>query len=111
MSEALMHELPVRDRVVLAGALTVRDIKLIHARIATALRQYPAVTLDCAGATAVDLSFIQLVVSARKSAQSAGKTIALAQPAQGALRTALVQAGMVAALDAAPVPDQQFWIQ
>lgn len=108
MSDLLMHELPVRDRVVLGGALTVREIKVIHARIAAALRQYPAVTLDCGGASAVDLSFIQLVLSARRSAQAAGKTVALAQGAQGALRAALMQAGMIS--DEAPVPDQAFWV-
>jgi len=110
MSDLLMHELPVRDRVVLGGQLTVRDIKLIHARIAAALRQYPAVTLDCGGANAVDLSFIQLVISARKSAEAAGKTLALAQGAQGVLRTALMQAGMIAPADEAPAPGQEFWM-
>jgi hypothetical protein len=111
MSDLLMHELPVRDRVVFNGALTVREIKVIHARIAAALHQYPAVTLDCSNATAVDLSFIQLVLSARKSAQGAGKTLALAHGPQGALRNALMQAGMIAQGDDAPVPGQEFWIQ
>jgi len=105
-----MHELPVKDRVVLSGALTVREIKLVHSRIAAALLQFPAVTLDCAGAAAVDLSFIQLVLSARKSAAAAGKTLTLAQSAQGALRDALMQAGMVAAADDAPVAGQEFWV-
>lgn len=108
MSDLLMHELPVRDRVVLGGALTVREIKPVHARIAAALRQYATVTLDCSGASAVDLSFIQLVLSARKSAQAAGKTLALAQAAQGPLRAALLQAGMIS--DEAPAPDQAFWV-
>ena len=110
MSDLLMHELPVRDRVLLSGALTVREIKVIHARVAAALHQYPAVTLDCSNASAVDLSFIQLVLSARKSAEGAGKKLALAQGAQGALRNALLQAGMIAQDDDAPAPGQEFWV-
>src|SRR5262245_16464257 len=110
MSDLLMHELPVRDRVVLGGALTVREIKVIHARIAAGLRQSPAITLDCSGPNAVELSFIQLVLSSRKRAQASGKTLALAQGAQGPLRAALVQAGMIATADEAPAPDQAFWV-
>lgn len=110
MSDLLMHELPVKDRVVLSGPLTVRDIKLAQARIVAALGRYPTVTIDCAAATAVDLSFIQLVLAARKSAAASGKTVALAAPAAGPLCEALRQAGFVAPADAQPVPDQEFWV-
>jgi ABC-type transporter Mla MlaB component len=110
MSELLMHELPVKDRLVLSGSLTVRDIQLVHARIAAALHQYPSVTLDCAAANAVDLSFIQLVLAARKSAAAAGKTLALARPAEGALRDALKLAGLIASGEDAAVAGQDFWV-
>src|SRR5262249_24391606 len=110
MSELMMHELPVKDRLVLTGSLTVREIQLVHARLAAALHQYPSVTIDCTAATAVDRSFIQLVLAARKSAAGAGKTITLARPADGALGNALALAGLIASGDGAPVPGQEFWI-
>ena len=91
MSELLMHELAATDHLKFSGPLTVRAAKQIRARLTDALRQYPAVTIDCSGATEVDLSFIQLILSARKSASAAAKTLSLAQPADGALLEALRQ--------------------
>ena len=110
MSELLMHELAVTDHLKFSGPLTVRVAKPIRARIIEALRQFPSVTIDCSGATEVDLSFIQLVLSARKSASASAKTLSLAQPADGALLEALRQAGLVAPAGREPVADQTFWL-
>lgn len=110
MPELLMHELAVRDRIALAGPLTVRTIKTIHGRIADALHHHPAITIDCSAATEVDLSFLQLMIAARKSAAAAGKTVSLARPAAGPLRDALTHAGLIAPEDAAPAADQTFWL-
>jgi DNA-binding transcriptional ArsR family regulator len=90
--------------------LTVRLAKQIRARIIEALGQFPSVTIDCSGATEVDLSFIQLILSARKSASASAKTLSLAQPADGALLEALRQAGLVAPAEREPVADQTFWL-
>lgn len=108
MSELLMHELPVTDHLKLGGPLTVRVAKPLRARIMDALRQFPTVTIDCSGAAEVDLSFIQLMLSARKSAQASGKTLSLAQPADGPLREALMQAGLLS--NNPPAADQAFWL-
>jgi len=110
MSELLMHELAVTDHLKFSGALTVRIAKQIRTRIIEALRQFPSVTIDCSGASEVDLSFIQLVLSARKSAAAFAKTLSLAQPAEGALLEALRQAGLVAPVGCPPVADQTFWL-
>jgi len=110
MSELLMHELAVTDHLKFSGPLTVRVAKPIRTRLIEALRQFPSVTIDCSDATEVDLSFIQLVLAARKSASAAAKTLSLAQPADGALREALQQAGLVAPADREPVADQTFWL-
>jgi ABC-type transporter Mla MlaB component len=110
MSELLMHELAVTDQLKFSGPLTVRVAKQIRTRIIEALRQFPSVTIDCSGATEVDLSFIQLVLSARKSAAASAKILSLAPPADGALLEALRQAGLVAPADRQPVADQTFWL-
>jgi ABC-type transporter Mla MlaB component len=109
MSELLMHELPVTDHLKFSGPLTVRVAKQIRARVIDALRQFPHLTIDCSGASEVDLSFIQLMLAARRSASAASKTISFAQSADGALLEALQQAGLVAAADRQPVADQTFW--
>ena len=110
MAELMMHELPVTDHIKLGGPLTVRTVKPIGARLLEAVRQFPRVTIDCSGATEVDLSFLQLVMSARKSAADAGKTLSLAHPASGILLERLMQAGLVAPANEQPAADQTFWL-
>lgn len=110
MSEPLMHELAVSDHLKFSGALTVRVAKQIRARMIDAFREFPSVTVDCSGASEVDLSFIQLMLAARKSAAAAAKTLSFTQPADGALLEALRQAGLVAPADHQPVADQTFWL-
>jgi ABC-type transporter Mla MlaB component len=110
MSELLMHELPVKDRVLLGGPLTVRTIALVHERLLAALREFPSVTVDLSRAGEVDLSLIQLMLAARKSAAAAGKRLSLAAPVDGALRDALACAGLIASADDQPAADQAFWL-
>ena len=75
--------------------LTVRTIAGIRPVLLQALRDQPAVRLDCSAAESVDLSFIQLLLAARRSAQQSGRSFSLAAPAAGALRAALEQGGFL----------------
>lgn len=86
------------------GAVTVREIDAVQTRLLAAMRQYPIVTFDCTDATEVDLSLIQVLLSARASATHAGKTLRLATPAQGALHAALHVGGFLP-----DTPDAAFW--
>lgn len=88
----------------LDGPLTVRAIDAAQAKLAAALRQHTIVTVDCAAATEVDLSLIQLLLAARASAAHAGKTLRLAAPAQGVLQAALFAGGFLP-----DSPDAGFW--
>jgi ABC-type transporter Mla MlaB component len=89
--------------VTLDGPLTVRGIDAIQARLAAALTRHTIVTVDCAAATEVDLSLIQLLLAARASATHAGKTLRLGGPADGALHASLVSGGFLPdAPDTAP---------
>jgi anti-anti-sigma regulatory factor len=78
------------------GVLSVRGIEAARQRLLDALSRQPAVAVDCSAAEAVDLSFIQLLLAARLSAERAGKRLALVGPAP-ALQAALLQAGFPAA--------------
>ncbi|ALK08299.1 STAS domain-containing protein [Blastochloris viridis] len=98
-------------RVTFGGALTVRHADQIHESFVDALRQHRHVVVDCSQATQVDLSFVQLVLSARRSAAAAGKRLSLAQRASGDLLDVLQRAGLVAADGSAPIPGQEFWFQ
>jgi anti-anti-sigma regulatory factor len=90
--------------VILDGTLTVRGIDAVHARLTAALRQHSLVIVDSAAATEIDLSLIQLLLSARASATHAGRTLRLAAPAQGALLAALLAGGFLP-----DAPDAAFW--
>lgn len=79
--------------LVLDGALTVRTSEIVHSKLRQAINDRPLVKLDCSNATEVDLSLVQLLLSARLSAQRSGKTVTLAAPPDGALSDALVRAG------------------
>jgi len=88
----------------LDGPLTIRTIGPIHDALVDALARHQTVQLDCSGADAIDLSFIQLLLSARRSARDAGRQLTLAAPAGGALRAALEHGGFLPSEGADP-----FW--
>jgi ABC-type transporter Mla MlaB component len=90
--------------VVLDGALTVRTAAIVRDRLLAALAEHALVRVDCSAAESIDLSVLQLLLAARRSAAAAGKHVGLTAPAAGTLRGALEQAGLLPAAGADP-----FW--
>ncbi len=105
----MTHPQPSLARIDLDGALTVRCVESLHAKLVTALQQHAMVIVDCSAATEVDLSLIQLLLAARRAAQRAGKTLRLAGADNAALHTALLRGGFAPAEPDAPGPDTSFW--
>jgi anti-anti-sigma regulatory factor len=101
---------PKPARVVLDGGLTIRSIDAVRTRLAAALSEHAAIEVDCSAAIEVDLCLIQLLVAARHSAEQAGRQLILAQPADGALRTALVQGGFLPAEGSTEEAGAAFWL-
>lgn len=95
---------PDAARVVLDGILGIRTIATLRETLRAALAEHPSVSIDCAAAESIDLSFIQLLLAARRSARQAGRPFVLSAPADGALRATLEQGGFLPAVDADP-----FW--
>ncbi len=79
----------------LSGELTIRTVTETHAELSAALEAHAAVTARIDAEAAVDLTFVQLIESARRTAASAGRTFALAGPAGGALLETLRRGGFV----------------
>jgi ABC-type transporter Mla MlaB component len=94
----------------LVGPLTVRNIEEVRARLLEAAGQHRDVIIDCTLVTAIDLSFIQLVLAARRSAIAAGRTVSLSHPADGILYDRLLQAGILGAGAAEPAGDRALWL-
>ena len=90
--------------VLLDGALTVRTIANVRDVLLAALTDHQVVRVDCRAADAVDLSGIQILLAAHRSASAAGKQLVLAAPADGTLRSALEQGGFLDAAGGNP-----FW--
>jgi hypothetical protein len=87
------------------GELTIKTIATAHQRLADAFSTCGAVTADVAEDAAIDLTFVQLLESARRSARENGVAFRLAAPAAGRLRETLERGGFLAAAD-----DQEFWL-
>jgi ABC-type transporter Mla MlaB component len=97
-------------RLVLEGELTIRTIEALQTTLRDLVAEHACATIDASGATQVDVSFVQLVLAARRSAAAAGKTIALAAPASGALRDALVRGGFVSPVAGQNRPSDAWWL-
>ncbi len=90
----------VQDRsVALAGRLSINEAEAIRDDLRRALAACRRLTVDTSGLETVDSAGLQLLISARRSAERAGKTFRLAGPPQGAFRAALMAAGFCSAED------------
>ncbi|WP_246138571.1 STAS domain-containing protein [Nitrospirillum bahiense] len=105
-------------KIVLEGARTLRNAEETHAALVSAMKAHAVLEIDCGALDEVDLSFVQLLLAARKSARNAQRILKLAQPVSGALRDTLHRGGflMTAELVAGiPAPadqttDSDFWL-
>ena len=94
--------------VTLSGGITIAGIGAAHAEMMTALRGPGPVVVDISGVTEADLTFVQMLEAARRSAAEAGLDLALAQPAGPAVKEILQRGGF---LDDAESDRAIFWLQ
>ena len=98
--EPFTVELPVE--------LTIRHMSELHAQITDALRDHEMVSVKIPEDAAVDLSFVQLIESARRTAAEDGLDFNLGAPATGPLLQTLERGGFLAAADPGR---REFWLQ
>ncbi|OJT96667.1 MAG: hypothetical protein BGN83_12395 [Rhizobium sp. 63-7] len=85
----------------------IRNIAETHTAVLASLLEAQAVEIDLSDCNDVDLSFLQMIESARVYAQSAGKTVKLSSPADGVVLETLKRAGF---LDEITPEDARFWL-
>lgn len=90
----------------LGGELTIRGVAEAHGRLADAIAENAVVTAQIDREAIVDLTFVQLLESARRAADEAGGELHLAEPAAGALLETLQRGGFLG--DPAR---RQFWLK
>lgn len=95
-------------RFVLEPVQTLRTIDATCAALRDLLAQHANVEIDCSAVDEADLTLVQLLLAARKSAQQSGKCLALTAPISGSLRDALARSGALYA-PGADSSAQSFW--
>jgi hypothetical protein len=87
------------EPVDLSGPRTLRNADETRSVLLDALRGPSPIRLDCSAVTEADLSFVQLLLAARKSAEGAGKDVTLAPAPSPAFDKAAKRAGFPVSLD------------
>lgn len=95
--------------VQLAGSLSIRDAADTLDKVKAALAGADSLTIDCSALTGADLSIVQLLAAAHKTAVAAGKPLHLRAPAGGALDILLRRAGLRGADGLSRTPLPAFW--
>ena len=73
---------------------TIREISEIHQQLLQAFAGANRLCLDIDDDAQVDLSFVQLIESARRYAEENGKSLLLARPAGANVRSILERSGL-----------------
>jgi len=84
------------DRIELTGAITIREIETVRRDLLAKLESKVPLEIDCSGITETDISLIQLVLAAEKSAAKHGAAIRLTQPYPEAVQQVLARCGLAA---------------
>jgi hypothetical protein len=98
------------DEVLLefSGQLTISGVCEARDSIAAGLARGRTVILDVDAIAETDLTFIQLIESARRKAGEAGRALRLRRPAEGAILEVLQRGGF---LDDGASDRARFWLE
>lgn len=66
-----------RGKLTMDGELTVGDVRKIHEELLHSLEKVQHLDIEISGAVEMDLSFLQLLCSAHRTAAQTGKTVVL----------------------------------
>ena len=98
-----------KNTISFAGEVTISNIGAARDDLDTALREDGPVFVDIAAVEETDLTFIQLIESARRKAAATGRDFRLRYPAGGAVLEVLRRGGF---LDADETSERaKFWLQ
>ena len=94
--------------IVFHGDVSIRAAEATRQRLREALGANDSLEIDFADVEEVDLTFLQLLLSAQLSGQRDGKRVFLSRPAEGAVRAALLRAGFLGEQDRSSA-GYRFW--
>ncbi len=105
-----MQEASSSGTLDLSGSRTIRSADQTRSLLLEALGAHTTTSLDCSAVTEADLSLVQLLISARMSAELSGKTVTLAHPPTGVLLQALSKAGFTTSPDPL-IGNGSYWLK
>jgi STAS domain len=95
------------EKLVLSDPLTVRFVGSHQAALLGGLLGHESVEISVSPDAACDLSFLQLLESARVYAGTAGRVVRLSRAADGSLLDLLERSGFLSGMTA---EDRRFWL-
>jgi MFS superfamily sulfate permease-like transporter len=99
---------PGQNEISFVGGVTISNIGASHDELGAALREHDAIIIDISSVDETDLTFIQLIESARRKAAETGRDFTLRHPAGGATLEVLRRGGF---LDDETSERAMFWLQ
>jgi len=91
----LMRPIESHQYIHLKGPLTVPYADSIHASLLEALGAAEAVTVDLSAATSIDVSFLQILIAANKTATRSSKVLKVASSGSGILENEAARCGLL----------------
>jgi len=99
------ERIPGSATIEFVGELTIRSAVESRERLLAALDGASTVWANISPDTVIDLTFVQLIEAARRTAREAGGEFRLSEPAAGQLRETLARGGFLATSQ-----DREFWL-
>ena len=96
-------------RFELSGDLSLRDTAELKSRLTTALSDKRSLVIETDGVGGIDVSCLQVLVAAQKSANAAGMPMRLTASASGPLGRAMIAAGFHAPDGRPLIPEAETW--
>jgi anti-anti-sigma regulatory factor len=88
---------------------SIRTVGSLRDQLSTAISQNQSVEIGAEAVTSIDVSMLQLLASAHRTAQRAGKHIAIRAAPHGPMRDALVRAGFITSEGVPLTAEGAFW--
>lgn len=88
---------------------SIRTVASLRDQLSTAISQYDAIEIGADKVASIDVSILQLIASAHRTATSAGKPITLRMAQNGPMHDALVRAGFITAEGTPLTREGAFW--
>ena len=99
----------LKRRVALRGNLGLRDVKQVHELLSGAVSASKEIELDVREVSGMDISVVQLIAAARRSAQQRGRALMLVSEPDSVFAATVTRAGLLRAEGAVRTADEEFW--